>query len=110
MASHVDSIEFLRTQDIEDVFQKFRETLTSLNDIRDGIEMQTTALYAVWNGQGRNAFENQRRQLFSKISDINDALDEMYQAMVDAVAAYQTVDEQIAQKMDMASGETKHRE
>lgn len=110
MASHVDSIEFLNTQDIVDVYQKFRDTLTSLNEIRDGIELQTTRLYAVWNGQGRNAFENQYRQLFSKISDINDALDEMYQAMVNAVAAYQQVDEQIAQQIDMASGVTEHKE
>ena len=110
MASHVDSIEFLNTQDIVDVYQKFRDTLTSLNEIRDGIELQTTRLYTVWNGQGRNAFENQYRQLFSKISDINDALDEMYQAMVNAVAAYQQVDEQIAQQIDMAAGVTENRE
>lgn len=110
MASHVESIDFLQVQDITDTFQKFQSVLLSLRDIKMSIEMQTTALYAVWNGKGRNAFENQYRQLFSKISDINDALDEMYEALVNSAALYEQVDSEIAQKLDMSAGQTVHRD
>lgn len=105
MGNFFDTEDRLETSYIADAHQKFKETLTTLNEIKDDIQTQTTNLYAVWNGKSRNQFENQYRMLFSKISDINEALDEMYNMMVNAEAAYRQVDADIAQKLEMSSGE-----
>lgn len=104
MASNSNSIKYLESSYLTEANKKFLQTLKTLTDIKIAIEATTNVLYTVWVGKARNEFENQYRQLFSKISDIEDALDEMYDMMVNAEATYADVDDEIRQKIAMDGG------
>lgn len=85
-----------------DANQKFLKTLKSLNEIKTSIELAKASLMEVWVGKSRDAFENQYNMLFSKISDINEALDEMYNSMVDSECAYRETDDALRQEFVMS--------
>lgn len=72
-------------------------------DIKERINTTTEQVKRQWVGKGRNEFETQYKLLIAKIGDMGDSLDEMYNALVDAEAAYGGADEDMCQSMAMAS-------
>ncbi|ROR31761.1 WXG100 family type VII secretion target [Mobilisporobacter senegalensis] len=93
----------LETKYLEDANKDFLKTLKSLEDIKKDIEDNVNLLYDVWVGKSRNEFERQYNLLFSKISDIKDSLDEIYNMMVAAQTSYDETDDDIRQKIAMGS-------
>lgn len=96
----------LETKFLEDANKDFLKTLKSLEDIKKDIEDNVNLLYDVWVGKSRNEFERQYNLLFSKISDIKDSLDEIYNMMVTAQTSYDETDDDIRQKMAMGSSQS----
>ena len=50
-----------------------------------------------WVGKGRNEFESQYNLLIKKIDDFGDTLQEIYEALVQAEADYETSDNDLKQ-------------
>lgn len=96
----------LETKYLEDANKDFLKTLKSLEDIKKDIEDNVNLLYDVWVGKSRNEFERQYNLLFSKISDIKDSLDEIYNMMVTAQTSYDETDDDIRQKIAMGSSQS----
>lgn len=96
----------LETKYLEDANKDFIKTLKSLEDIKKEIEDNVNLLYDVWVGKSRNEFERQYNLLFSKISDIKDSLDEIYNMMVTAQTSYDETDDDIRQKIAMGSSQS----
>ncbi|BCN32352.1 WXG100 family type VII secretion target [Anaeromicropila herbilytica] len=93
----------LETKYLKEANKEFEKALKELTDIKIDIEQHKRLLYTVWVGKSRDEFEYQYNILFNKISDIKDALDDMYDMMVNAQAKYDEVDDDIRQKIVMSS-------
>lgn len=78
------------------------EILTSYKEIKLEVEQTTDKLKEDWIGKGRNEFESQYRLLISKVSDIGDSLQEMYEAILNAEVSYTETDDEIRQKIVMS--------
>lgn len=86
-------------QTMKDILEKFIVSKGKVADLRGKLAED-------WVGQGRNEFETQYTLLISKVSDIGDTLGEMYQALVDAEAAYGETDDGFHQDVIMSMQES----
>lgn len=75
--------------------------LTGYKELKKRVDDNTTKLKQNWVGKGRNEFESQYKLLISKVSDIGDCLEDMYEGLVDAEASFADTDDQIRQNMAM---------
>ena len=89
---------------IYDTHTKIKELVTSYKDINLEVSSITNTLLDNWVGVGRNEFESQYKILISKITDFGDGLQEIYDALVDAEASYETVDDKIRKELVKATG------
>lgn len=71
-------------------------------NVKDSVNKTRQTLCDDWVGEGRNEFEVQYRLLISKVDDIGQNLEEMYQALVDAEATYQEGDASLNQEIVMS--------
>ncbi|MBM6977007.1 WXG100 family type VII secretion target [Intestinimonas butyriciproducens] len=90
---HGESIAEARKK-MYDMVHEFQEIKERINDTAESVKDH-------WVGRGRNEFETQYSLLISKIGDLGDSLDEMYEALVDAEASYGAADEDLRQSMAM---------
>ena len=97
-----ESLQYLDSSALETVNSRFLTALRSFTDIKEDIQKNTNTLFDNWVGEARNEYESQYLQLFQKISDIEDALKELYDMTVDAEAAFEDADDQIRQKIAMS--------
>ena len=87
---------------IHDTHVKIKKIVEAHKDINWEVSQITQKLKENWVGKGRNEFESQYNILIRKIEDFGDTLMEMYDALVEAEAEYETVDNEIRQKFTMS--------
>ena len=81
--------------------EKMYQMVDEFRDIKGRINDTAEAVKEHWVGRGRNEFETQYSLLISKIGDLGDCLDEMYEALVEAEASYGAADEDLRQGIAM---------
>lgn len=90
------------TKKISEVHSQIKQIVESYNELKTEVEKITAKVRADWVGAGRNEFETQYDFLISKIGDFGEVLVDVYDALVDADAAYQTGDDKLRQKFVMS--------
>ncbi len=90
------------TAKIYDVHRQIRGIVELYRETNLEVARITEELKLNWLGKGRNEFEAQYRLLIRKIEDFGDVLLEIYNALVEAEAAYEDMDDDIRQDFVMA--------
>lgn len=93
------------TIDSERIFEthtQIKEIVESYKTVNLEVSKITQHVKENWVGEGRDEFESQYNLLIRKIDDFGDALKEIYDALVQAEADYETSDDQIRQQFKMA--------
>lgn len=96
------------TIDSEKIYQTHRQIKKIVDSYRTvNLEVSeiTTTIKENWVGQGRNEFESQYNQLIKKIDDFGETLQEIYDALVESEAEYETSDDSLRQEFVKAIAE-----
>lgn len=94
------SVEYLNVQGITDACKAFRDKIEEFDSCVTEMDSATNDALRDWVGKGRNQFETQMRLMKSQLDDISEVLYEIYEALVDAEAAYIDEDEAVAKQFD----------
>lgn len=81
------------TEKIYATHRQIREIVESYKDVNLEVSQITTKIKENWVGKGRNEFESQYNLLIKKIDDFGDTLQDIYDALVEAEAEYETSDD-----------------
>jgi uncharacterized protein YukE len=92
-------IRKLDTSKMDAAIQAFNEGVKEYNSIRTTVKLATTDLLLNWSGKGRKAFEKDYDAIFLQLTDIEDILYELYNALVDGLSAYITTDQELNKQM-----------
>lgn len=92
----------INTKQIYDVHREIKNIVDSYKEINKKVSDITSEVNENWVGKGRNEFESQYNMLIRKIEDFGDTLQDIYDALVEAEAAYEDVDDDIRQEFRMA--------
>ena len=90
------------TAKIYSAHSQIKEIVESYNDVNLKVSKITLKIKENWVGKGCNEFESQYNLLIKKVEDFGDTLKEIYDALVEAEAEYETVDDKIRQQYTMA--------
>lgn len=90
---HLDTAELKNTAD------DIRLLIDGFQESKESIRTATTKLLDVWHGNARNEFENKYGLFMDKIGDLEDALIEYYNALLEAESTYSETDDKIAKNM-----------
>lgn len=82
--------------------KQIRTIVDAYKNVNLEVSQITSRIKDNWVGQGRNEFESQFKLLIGKIDDFGDTLVEIYDALVDAEAAYTEADDSIRQQFAMS--------
>lgn len=83
---------------IKTIVSQYKEVNKDVSEITQKVKEN-------WVGDGRDEFESQYNLLIRKIDDFGDTLQEIYEALVQAEADYETTDDGIRQDFVMAMEE-----
>lgn len=95
-------VEHLYTQDMTDAALAFQKNIDNFSEAKRKVEKATTKLLSTWAGKGRNEFEVQYKLLFGQLGDIEDALYDIYEALVDSETAYYDADEETSKQLRLS--------
>lgn len=90
---------------IYDTHIKIKEIVESYKEINLQVNNITKTVNENWVGKGQNEFESQYKLLIKKIDDFGDILQDIYNALVKAEAAYEKQDDSIRQDFVKAISE-----
>ena len=90
------------TSKIYATHRQIKEIVDSYKDVNLEVSQITKKIKENWVGKGRNEFESQYNLLIRKIDDFGDTLQEIYDALVQAEAEYETTDDGLRQQFVMA--------
>lgn len=93
------------TQKIYEAHSKIKLIVESYKEVNKEVAEITRKVEENWVGKGRNEFESQYNLLIRKIDDFGDTLKEIYDALVEAEAEYETSDDSLRQNFVMAMQE-----
>lgn len=93
--THIDTHKFTDTVD------SFKKGVKTYAEIRTGVERTTNQLFLCWQGKGKKQFEKDYTTIYQQLTDIEDILYELYNALLDAQAAYIQADEEAAKLLTM---------
>ena len=82
--------------------RQIKEIVDSYRDVNRDVAQITKTIKENWVGKGRNEFESQYNLLIKKIDDFGDTLQDIYEALVEAEAAYETSDDELRQSFVQA--------
>lgn len=85
----------IQTEEIRKAHEKIREIVTKYGTTNEEVHEITKKVKADWVGKGRDEFEVQYNYLIRKIDDFGDALQEIYEALVESEAEYQAADDEL---------------
>lgn len=95
----------INTEKIYATHSQIKDIVSSYKEVNLEIAQITQTIKDNWGGKGRNEFESQYELLISKIDDFGDTLQDIYDALVEAEAAYATADDEMRQEFKMAMEE-----
>lgn len=95
----------INTAKIYSVHRQIKEIVESYKDVNAEVSEITIKIQEDWVGKGRNEFESQYKLLIKKIEDFGDTLQEIYDALVEAEAEYETADDSLRQEFVMSTQE-----
>lgn len=93
---HLDTAELKNTAD------DIRTLIDGFQESKESVKTATTKLLDVWHGNARNEFESKYGLFINKIGDLEDALIEYYNALLEAESIYSDTDDKMAQNMAAA--------
>jgi len=93
------------TNKIYATHRQIKEIVDSFKDVNWEVSQITTTIKENWVGKGRNEFESQYNLLIKKIEDFGDTLQDIYDALVEAEAEYETADDSLRQEFVMSAQE-----
>lgn len=96
----------INTDEIGAARGQMLEILNKFRGIQERIVSTQQTLCEDWVGEGRNEFQTQYRLLLSKISDIGDSLEDMYNVLAEAEKEYGDTDSSIRQEIVMSMQDT----
>lgn len=76
---------------------KIKEIVESYKEVNSRVSTITQNVNKNWVGKGQNEFESQYKLLIKKIDDFGDTLQDLYDALVKAEAAYEEQDDNLRQ-------------
>lgn len=89
---HIDTAKIYAThRQIKEIVEAYKEVNLEVSRITNKIKEN-------WVGEGRNEFESQYSLLIKKIDDFGDTLQDIYNALVEAEAEYETSDDGLRQE------------
>lgn len=88
----------IETEKIYAAHRQIKEIVSSYKDANQEVSQITKKIKENWVGQGRNEFESQYNILIKKIDDFGDTLKDIYDALVQAEAEYETSDDGLRQE------------
>lgn len=92
----------INTEKIYDTHRQIKEIVESFKTVNRDVSQITTTIKENWVGKGRNEFESQYNLLIKKIEDFGDTLQDIYDALVEAEAEYETADDSLRQEFVMS--------
>lgn len=92
----------ITTEKIRDTHVKVKEIVDAFAEVNLEVERVTLTVKENWVGCGANEFESQYNILKSKIKDFGDTLQDIYEALVQSEADYQTSDNDQKQSFNEA--------
>ncbi len=78
--------------------RQIKEIVSSYKEVNLEVSQITKKIKENWVGKGRNEFESQYNLLIKKIDDFGDTLQDIYDALVEAEAEYETSDDGLRQE------------
>ena len=95
----MSTVNYLDTNKFSEVVAIFKKEIETYNDIKSDVEKTTNALFLNWQGKGKTQFEKDYTTIFQQLTDIADIMYELYNALIDAQAAYIQADEDAAKML-----------
>ena len=92
----------INTEEIYNAHRQIKTIVESYKTVNKEVDAITKKVEENWVGDGRNEFETQYNLLIRKIDDFGDTLQEIYDALVEAEAGYETADDGLRQEFVMA--------
>lgn len=86
------------TAKIYETHQQIKEIVESYKTVNLEVAQITKKIKENWVGEGRNEFQSQYDLLIKKIDDFGDTLQDIYDALVEAEAEYETSDDGLRQE------------
>ena len=90
------------TAKIYETHRQIKEIVEAYKEVNLEVSRITNKVKENWVGKGRNEFESQYNLLIKKIDDFGDTLTDIYEALVEAEAEYETSDDGLRQQFVMA--------
>lgn len=88
------NVQHLDTNKFSSTIATFKTGIEEYNRIKNGVKSTTNDLFLKWQGEGKNQFEKDYNTIYQQLSDIGDIMYELYDALIDAQAAYIQADEE----------------
>ncbi|MGN0317021.1 MAG: WXG100 family type VII secretion target [Lachnospira sp.] len=85
----------INSGDIFDAHTKIKEIVESYKLVNKRVNSITKTVNENWVGKGQTEFESQYNLLIKKIDDFGDTLQDIYNALVKAEAAYEEQDDNL---------------
>lgn len=95
------NLRHLDTSKFHSTISAFKKGITEYNTIKTDVERTTNELFISWLGEGKVQFEKNYTTLYRQLTDIADIMYELYDALVEAEAAYIEADQQSAKQNTM---------
>lgn len=90
------SVKKLDTQKMADAAVNLKTQVEKFQDSRNRIDQINTELLSTWIGKSRNSYEIQYALLKRNLKDIEDALYDFYDGIVESEGSYMEADEKVA--------------
>ena len=90
------NVQYLDTNKFSSTIAIFKSGIEEYNRIKNGVKSTTNDLFLKWQGEGKAQFESDYYTIYQQLSDIGDIMYELYDALIDAQAAYIQADEEAA--------------
>lgn len=96
----IGSITKLSTEEMTEAVKELRDNVKEFQNCRNKIESITSELLSTWIGNARNSYEVEYNLLKRNLKDIEDDLYDLYDGIVESIAAYMETDEKIAKNIE----------
>lgn len=99
MSDSTGTVNHLDTKKFDSTIAAFKSGIEEYNSIKSDVEKTTNTLFNNWQGKGKAQFEKDYTTIYQQLTDIADIMYELYEALIDAEAAYIQADEEAAKML-----------